>query len=48
MQPEYDPYTTARPGSIRIESRPWTDGEYLSLPPFSVATLILNPVMATQ
>ena len=42
MKPEYEPYTTAQPGSIRIYRHKWSQPEPLMLPPFSVATLILR------
>ena len=42
MKPEYEPYTTAKPGSIGIVSRNWSPGDPIFLPPFSVATLILR------
>lgn len=39
---EYDPYTTAAPNSIRIQSRLWKAGEPLRVAPFSVVTLVLD------
>jgi hypothetical protein len=43
MRPEYEPYTTAPPGSIAIDSRRWSEQDLLTLPPFSVASLVLAP-----
>ena len=48
MRPEYEPYTTAQAGSIRIETRPWSADQMLRLPPFSVATLVLASAAGTQ
>jgi hypothetical protein len=42
MKPEYEPYSTAKPGSIRIVSRQWSQHEPLVVPPFSVATVLLR------
>jgi len=42
MKAEYEPYSTAKPGSIGIVSRQWSQQETLVLPPFSVATVILR------
>jgi alpha-N-arabinofuranosidase len=39
---EYEPYSTAAPNSIRIQQKPWSAGEPVTLPPFSVATLVLS------
>lgn len=39
---EYEPYTRAAPGSIQIRSTAWKKGESLSIPPFSVATLVID------
>jgi len=47
MKPEYEPYSTAQPGSIRIHRQRWSQNEPLVLPPFSVATLILRADGAT-
>ncbi len=41
MKPEYEPFSTAKPGSINIVTRNWTD-ELVFVPPFSVATLVLR------
>ncbi len=43
---EYEPYTTAKPHSIRIHSKAWKAGQPLIIPPFSVLTLVLNPAAA--
>lgn len=43
MKPEYEPYTTAAPDSIGIVSRPWSPNSTIALPPFSVATVLLQP-----
>jgi len=42
MKAEYEPYSTAKPGSIRIVSRQWSQEEPIVLPPFSVATALLR------
>jgi alpha-N-arabinofuranosidase len=42
MKPEYEPYTTASPGSIRIQTRPWVQGDMVTLPPFSIASVVLQ------
>lgn len=44
---EYEPYTSAAPGSIGIHSRGWQAGQLLDLPPFSVQTLVLEAGPAT-
>lgn len=41
-KPEYEPYTEAAPGSIRITSSTWKKGEAVSLPPFSVMTVVID------
>jgi alpha-N-arabinofuranosidase len=40
---EYEPYSTATPNSIQLQQKPWSKGEPVILPPFSVATLVLSP-----
>ncbi len=39
---EYEPYTTAKPHSIRIRSKAWKAGQPLIIPPFSMLTLLLD------
>ena len=39
--PEHEPYSSVPPGSFTIETRPWSPGDVVELPPFSVATLVL-------
>jgi hypothetical protein len=43
---EYDPYTSAPPDSIRIQSKAWKKGESLRIHPFSVITLVLDSIDA--
>ncbi len=38
-----EPYSTVAPDSIRIQKKPWAVGQPITLPPFSVATLVLSP-----
>jgi alpha-N-arabinofuranosidase len=42
MKQEYEPYSTAAPGSIGIVTRKWSKEEPIVLPPFSVATVVLR------
>lgn len=42
FKPEFDPYTRAAPNSIRIQSSSWKRGESVRIPPFSVATLVIE------
>jgi alpha-N-arabinofuranosidase len=48
MKSEYEPYSTATPGSIKIDSRVWSPKDEFILPPFSVATAILRSGRAAQ
>lgn len=42
-KPEYEPYTSAKPGSISIIDRSWTPGTPILLNPFSVAVVVVKP-----
>jgi alpha-L-arabinofuranosidase len=42
MKPDYEPYSSTKPGSMRIASRPWSKDDPVVLPPFSVMTLVLR------
>lgn len=42
-RPEYEPYTVAKPGSIRLNSAAWNKGDPVSIPPFSVLTVVIDP-----
>lgn len=40
---EYEPYTSHAANSIKLQSSNWTAGSTISVAPFSVVTLVMNP-----